>query len=40
MLDSAIPPRTTWTFWRVVWATLVLVALGLSFWLAQRLGPH
>ncbi|HSM55519.1 MAG TPA: AI-2E family transporter [Candidatus Sulfomarinibacteraceae bacterium] len=25
-----------WTFWRVVWATLVLVALGLSFWLLYR----
>ncbi len=25
-----------WTFWRVVWATLVLVAVGLSFWLLYR----
>jgi predicted PurR-regulated permease PerM len=25
-----------WTFWRVVWATLVLVALGLGFWLLYR----
>ena len=25
-----------WTFGRVVWATLVLVALGLSFWLLYR----
>jgi predicted PurR-regulated permease PerM len=27
---------TNWTFWRVVWATLVLVGLGLSFWLLYR----
>ncbi|HEX6385480.1 MAG TPA: AI-2E family transporter [Anaerolineae bacterium] len=26
----------SWTFWRVVWATLVLVSLGLSFWLLYR----
>jgi predicted PurR-regulated permease PerM len=25
-----------WTFWRVVWATLVLVAVGLGFWLLYR----
>ncbi len=25
-----------WTFWRVVWTTLVLVAIGLSFWLLYR----
>ena len=25
-----------WTFWRVVWATLVLVALGLGFWILYR----
>jgi predicted PurR-regulated permease PerM len=22
-----------WTFWRVMWATLVLVAVGTGFWL-------
>lgn len=26
----------SWTFWRVVWATMVLVAVGLSFWLLYR----
>ncbi len=26
----------TWTFWRVVWATLVFACLGLSFWLLYR----
>ncbi len=25
-----------WTFWRVVWATLILVSVGLSFWLLYR----
>ena len=25
-----------WTFWRVVWATLVLVFVGFSFWLLYR----
>ena len=25
-----------WTFWQVVWATLVLAAVGLSFWLLYR----
>ncbi len=25
-----------WTFWRVVWATLVLVSVGLGFWLLYR----
>jgi predicted PurR-regulated permease PerM len=32
---SALPPYT-WTFWRVVWATLVLVGVALSFWLLYR----
>lgn len=36
MSDGALTPRYTWTFWRVVWATLVLVCLGLSFWLLYR----
>jgi predicted PurR-regulated permease PerM len=26
----------TWTFWRVMWATLVFVAVGVSFWLLYR----
>ncbi|HSM55884.1 MAG TPA: AI-2E family transporter [Candidatus Sulfomarinibacteraceae bacterium] len=25
-----------WTFWRVVWVTLVLLAVGVSFWLLYR----
>ncbi|MFZ0543894.1 MAG: AI-2E family transporter, partial [Candidatus Promineifilaceae bacterium] len=29
-------PRYNWTFWRVVWATLVLASVGLSFWLLYR----
>jgi len=29
-------PPVNWTFWRVVWATLVLVAVGLGFWLLYR----
>jgi predicted PurR-regulated permease PerM len=34
-VDSSSPPYS-WTFWRVVWATLVLVSVGLSFWLLYR----
>lgn len=35
---AQIPPhqRYNWTFWRVVWATLVLAFIGLSFWLLYR----
>lgn len=29
-------PSVNWTFWRVAWATLVLAAVGLSFWLLYR----
>jgi predicted PurR-regulated permease PerM len=29
-------PPYNWTFWRVVWATLALVFVGLSFWLLYR----
>jgi predicted PurR-regulated permease PerM len=29
-------PTYNWTFWRVVWATLVLVSVGLAFWLLYR----
>ena len=29
-------PSSPWTFWRVVWATLVLAVVGLSFWLLYR----
>ncbi|MBK7216877.1 MAG: AI-2E family transporter [Candidatus Promineofilum sp.] len=36
MSDVAFSPRMTWTFWRVVWATLVFACLGLSFWLLYR----
>ena len=36
MTGSSISPSYTWTFWRVVRATLVFVALGLSFWLLYR----
>jgi len=36
MPDVAFSPRTTWTFWQVVWATLVFACLGLSFWLLYR----
>ena len=36
MSDAAFSPRMTWTFWRVVWATLVFACLGLSFWLLYR----
>lgn len=28
--------RYNWTFWRVVWATLVLASVGLGFWLLYR----
>lgn len=30
------PPTYDWTFRRVVWATLILVSVGLSFWLLFR----
>jgi predicted PurR-regulated permease PerM len=33
--DPLLPPYN-WTFWRVVWATLGLVFVGLSFWLLYR----
>jgi predicted PurR-regulated permease PerM len=35
---TTIPPeqRYNWTFWRVVWATLVLACVGLGFWLLYR----
>jgi predicted PurR-regulated permease PerM len=36
MSDVAFSPPYKWTFWRVVWATLVLVCLGLGFWLVYR----
>ncbi|MFO7683794.1 MAG: AI-2E family transporter [Chloroflexota bacterium] len=38
MTNLPLPPSTpyNWTFWRVVWATLVLIAVGLSFWLLYR----
>ena len=36
MSDSASSPPYTWTFWRVVRATLVLVSVGLGFWLLYR----
>lgn len=36
MVNQSPSPASPWTFWRVVWATLVLVALGLSFWLLYR----
>lgn len=36
MTDASTPPPYPWTFWRVVWAMLVFVALGLSFWLLYR----
>lgn len=32
--DPGSPPA--WSFWRVVWATLVFVSLGLCFWLLFR----
>ena len=36
-MDLHPPPQLDhWTFWRVVWATLVLVSVGLSFWLLYR----
>jgi predicted PurR-regulated permease PerM len=36
-MDLHPPPQLEhWTFWRVVWATLVLVSVGLSFWLLYR----
>ncbi len=33
---TSYSPPSTWTFWRVVWAVLVLVAIGLGFWLLYR----
>lgn len=35
---TTLPPEQhdNWTFWRVAWATLVLVSIGLSFWLLYR----
>ena len=36
MPDAVSSPPYTWTFWRVVWAMLVLVITGLSFWLLYR----
>jgi len=32
----AYSPPFTWTFWRVVWAVIVLVTIGLGFWLLYR----
>ena len=34
--NSPLSHSYSWTFWRVVWATMVLVAVGLSFWLLYR----
>lgn len=36
MLGAPTSPPYRWTFWRVVWATLVFVFIGLSFWLLYR----
>lgn len=36
MTPSPPSPPVNWTFWRVAWATLVLAAVGLSFWLLYR----
>lgn len=36
MTPSPPSPVVNWTFWRVAWATLVLTAVGLSFWLLYR----
>ena len=36
MSGASNSPPYTWTFWRVVWATLVFVSVGLSFWLLYR----
>ncbi len=37
MAPHPLPSQAySWTFWRVVWATLVLVAVGLSCWLLYR----
>ena len=36
MSDLSTSPPYTWTFWRVVWATLALVGVGLGFWLLYR----
>jgi predicted PurR-regulated permease PerM len=35
---TTLPPEQhyNWTFWRVVWATLVLAGVGLGFWLLYR----
>lgn len=34
--STSYSPPYTWTFWRVVWAVLVLVTIGLGFWLLYR----
>lgn len=36
VLGTSFSSPSSWTFWRVVWAVLVLVAIGLSFWLLYR----
>jgi predicted PurR-regulated permease PerM len=36
MSDLSASPAYTWTFWRGVWATLVLFCVGLGFWLLYR----
>lgn len=36
MLNTSSSQPYTWTFWRVVWSTLVLVSVGLSFWFLYR----
>ena len=36
MSEASSSQSYNWTFWRVVWATLVLVFVGLSFWLIYR----
>ncbi len=36
MSDASSSPSTSWTFWQVAWATLIFVAVGLSFWLLYR----
>ena len=36
MSQGSSAERYNWTFWRVVWATLVLLSVGLGFWLLYR----
>ncbi len=36
MMTSPLPQLYNWTFRRVIWATLVFVAVGVSFWLLYR----